>query len=857
MCNYYRRFIRDFAKISNPLYELLKKDHKWKWTAEQVGAFEELKEKLVSAPILRLPNLEKEFIIFTDASGYALGAILAQNDDTGKDYVCSYASRTLKGAEIHYAITEKECLAVIWAIKQFHPYVSGARFTVVTDHAALSWHLKMNDPTARLMRWSLYLQAYDFEIIHRKGRIHSNVDCLSRPILSLEIVKDDGVEDISSKNLDPWEDEALLFYLENGRFIDGASNKQMKRVRVKADKYSLENDKLMYRKKTHTSPKEWPKKAIRQSLIAEAHVIGHFQAASTFNRLYERYYWTGMFEDVVQYINGCMVCQRHQKMKPLNHHANTQSSSSIFEKVGIDCVFGLPNTEEGYHGIVVITDYLSKFVYAEPIKSKEGLEIEHVLWKFVTIFGPPAIILSDQGKEFTNKRVNSMLKRIGTEHRVTSAYNPRTNGLTERMNQTLCESLRKHAEKEPDCWNKWLPFVLMAYNTRVHSVSGFSPYELIFGKKMNTFSDWQTTGTTLEQEQIATRADELSALNNDTRERAMVNIKVGQEIQRGVQDSRNRILDIPLAVGSKVFIKNEGLLNKLQPRFVGPYRIARCNPSGNYELMDAENKLLPSSYPLHKLKPLRSMEENQSDFCEVEKILEHRDNGVEREFFVKWVNCSEDENCWVKETDFNSIEIIQEYLKSYENPKEPNRRKRGRPPKKSIKTPVRINLILTFILFCGCLFFGPIVTSTAVKGSFKYCDPHGNMKTVLDVDNSCHLAKSSRSKFDFFQANTRRPLTVLVKSKHQVYGRGYQCKEITKTYLFSKPFPYLFQSIEKRVSEEEIKSLTREDCEYMVRTKRCGDRMMKCDDNGCFLAYSPDAEELGNFLGSTIKTGYT
>jgi len=131
-------------------------------------------------PILRTPNMNKPFILHTDASGVALGAILAQLDDNGAEYVCHYASRTLKGAEINYGISEKECLAMVWGIMLLRPYLHGTKFKAVTDHSALKWLMSIKEPTGRLERWSLYLQAYDFEIIHRSGITHSNADALSR-----------------------------------------------------------------------------------------------------------------------------------------------------------------------------------------------------------------------------------------------------------------------------------------------------------------------------------------------------------------------------------------------------------------------------------------------------------------------------------------------------------------------------------------------------------------------------------------------------------------------------------------------------------------------------------------------------
>jgi transposase InsO family protein len=144
-------------------------------------------------------------------------------------------------------------------------------------------------------------------------------------------------------------------------------------------------------------------------------------------------------------------------------------------------VFGLPETAEGYIGIIIVTEYLKKYPHAFPIKSKFADEI----------FGPSNLMLSDMGLEFNNEIVQKLCQRCQIKHETTAAYNPRTNGLTERFNQTLCDSLRKHAEMNPLDWVKWLPYVLMCYRRRIHSVTGYSPFQLMFGRPMNNFSGWR------------------------------------------------------------------------------------------------------------------------------------------------------------------------------------------------------------------------------------------------------------------------------------------------------------------------------------------------------------------------------
>ena len=179
LAGYYRRFIKNFSAIAQPLNQLLHKDTTYEWNNKCQQAFEELKQRLVTAPILIYPNYQAEFILATDASYHGYGATLSQIADDKKEHPVAYASKSLKREEINYAATELECAAVVWAIEHFHKYLGTSHFTLITDHSALKW-LKTSEPKGRIGRWILKLQPYNFSIIHKPGRIHSNVDALSR-----------------------------------------------------------------------------------------------------------------------------------------------------------------------------------------------------------------------------------------------------------------------------------------------------------------------------------------------------------------------------------------------------------------------------------------------------------------------------------------------------------------------------------------------------------------------------------------------------------------------------------------------------------------------------------------------------
>lgn len=180
LASYYRRFIKGFAEISAPIRTLLKKGVLFQWKEPQEEAFRKLQHCLTSAPILVRPDLQKPFILYTDASKNGLRAILAQEGPDKQHHVIAYASRATNKQQTNYGSTKLECLAVIWAVTLFKHYLIGRKFTLITDHAALKWLLHRKDPTGILARWILILQDYEINIIHKAGRTHNNVDVLSR-----------------------------------------------------------------------------------------------------------------------------------------------------------------------------------------------------------------------------------------------------------------------------------------------------------------------------------------------------------------------------------------------------------------------------------------------------------------------------------------------------------------------------------------------------------------------------------------------------------------------------------------------------------------------------------------------------
>ena len=828
LCGYYRRFIKDFSKIAAPMYNLIKKETEWNWDASCEESFKILKEKLVSYPILRQPDLDKPFILQTDACGIAIGAILSQKDDKGDEYACCYSSRLLKGAEIHYGITEKECLAVIWAIKLLRVYLYGNRFTVITDHAALQWLINIKEPTGRLARWSIYLQAYQFDILHRPGKKHQNVDAVSRALCNVDVGTSIDL-DTSAKQLDPWEDELLLNYLKTGKFLPGISKRQCVRVQKLAENYQMDGEKLKYRK-DNLNPEfnlEVPKINTRHDIIRRTHLLGHFAVHTVLNQLKEKYYWKNMIKDIEFIVGNCMQCLRHQKT-PINEHpALAIPISGIMDRIGMDLVFGLPETSEGYVGLCVITEALTKYPYAVPIKTKSAMEISRQFFKYITIFGPPKEIITDQGKEFCNSLMDELSKLVGVEHRVTSSYHPRTNGLTEKFNQTLINALKKHTEDNKQDWIDWIPYILLAYRSRIHSVTGFTPYELMFGRRMNQFDNWNTPLSEDETLAIYQRSIMLKKLYEFDVPKVLSTIEKSQQAQIKRQNDIHNIQHELLEKGTKVFVRGPKLQNKLEARYQGPYTIKGTTKNNNYWLLNKKGETLKTSYPLSRLKVVADTVSDEETY-EIEEIQDDRTRNGIKEYLVKWKNFPESDNTWVKESNMNALETIEAYkLKKYGS-LEKNSIDINNIEQKTIKTSRAP--IFNWTLFLYFLFIVPLpgINSQIIQDKFRYCSINSESHR-LDLENLCKRNNLNLQSHGI-------DYTILEKRTHMMSGNAYLCyrkkiKIITLKY-------FLGNTDLKRF--EELETLSREDCQAMIITKKCMDQQLHCSGDTCKSIQEPN-----------------
>ena len=715
LANYYRRFVKDFAKIANPLHELTCKRVKFCWTTSCAEAFDKLKRALVSAPVLVFPDFSKEFLLFVDACDTGIGMTLSQVQNN-KEVVVAYDGRGLLKSERNYSTTEKECLALISAIKKFQPYLHGRKFKVYTDHSSLRWLLNMKNANGRLARWSLLIQQYDFEIIHRPGKYNSNADSLSRRPYNICRIssKETDVTEIAEKQRRDQDLFAIIEFLENDVLPD--DDTKARKLLLLKDKFFIGEDNLLYHL-NQTHKRRCRSEVIYSQLVVPSsmkyevlsnlhdHVAGgHFGVHKTFSKVSERYWWDGMFKDVEHWCKSCTDCStrktpRNRKRAPLL----PIPVEGAFHRIGIDVLGPFPESHRGNRYIVVVSDYLTRWPEAFAVSSTEATVIARLLVdEIIARHGAPKELLSDRGQNFLSKIVAEVCK-IFQIHKVnTSSFHPQTDGVVERFNSTLCQSLSMYVSKTQKDWDEYIPLILFAYRTSVSETTGDSPFYLLYGREPRLPLD-----TKLLQ------PSDLSTSISEHRRKIVEKIEIAQQlakenIQRTQQSMKSyydrKAKDVDFEVGDRVWVfspkSKKGLSRKLAHNWHGPFRISRKASPVLFFLKNSNNKkidfavhanrmkhfvdpnvrpIVPENLDCEQYEPFLSEEDIPEDsfepeiipidnetIFEVEKILKLRRRKGRNEYLIKWKGFNNSSNSWEPEENINE-QLVEAFNDSSRN----------------------------------------------------------------------------------------------------------------------------------------------------------------------------------------------
>ena len=501
LASYYRRFVKDYAKIMRPIVRYTRKDTVLDTNDPEFHkAFETIKQVIASDQVLAFPNFELPFILTTDASDFALGAVLSQVQD-GVERPIAFGSRSLEDHETRYATNEKEALAIIWAVNKYKPYLYGNKFTLVTDHKPLTF-IKSSDKNAKILRWRLELENYDYDVVYREGKTNVVADALSRrqddvparndpPDKTQEInflsqetdsqtahsadTSDDYFLHISDRPINYYRNQIIfkISHIETEASetpFPGYSRVTI--LRKSFTKNEMTNHLLRYHNGKQTAilaPIEIHQiiqEAYRENfsqnghfvltssivedvtiperqdaLVSNEHERAHRGISEVEAQLRRSYFFPGLSQRITRYINSCSICAKHKyDRKPYNIKISTRPiTERPFQRIHMD-IFIMNNDN-----FLSFIDSFSKHLQMIPIKTKNLVDVTRAVTKYIHQFRAPELIITDHETTFRSADFRSLLDAYGT--RLEYASSSESNGQIEKTHATIIEIYNTNKHK--------------------------------------------------------------------------------------------------------------------------------------------------------------------------------------------------------------------------------------------------------------------------------------------------------------------------------------------------------------------------------------------------------------------------
>ena len=416
--------MKNFAAIASPLHALTRKDAVFHWSANCQTVFDRLKTLLTTSPITVFPDFSQAFRLYTDASIAGLDAILAQVRD-GKECIICCASRSLNQAEKAYPATKLECLAIVWSVAKFRPYLMAMPFEVFTDHYALQWLKTMRTVSALLHRWSAALEEYDFTVKHRPGKVQTHVDGLSRlPV-------------------DPALPEDVLLHI---RLLDNEDE--------------------------------------TRKLAQELHSATHLGGQALWKLFRDRYDHKAGCRICLKVAQSCPQCQMGSDYGHSQKTTEAIQSRGPWDTLSVDIVGPLP-ADHRQEFLIMFVDCYSRYTILVPASNHTANTVsEALLWHVVPYFGTPRRLLSDRGREFVGEVWSKLLRSLGIQRVLTSPYHPEGNAINERSHRMLNNMLRARLLEgtSSKAWVEKVPGIMLTLNDMSHEPHGFSASMVATGR---------------------------------------------------------------------------------------------------------------------------------------------------------------------------------------------------------------------------------------------------------------------------------------------------------------------------------------------------------------------------------------
>jgi transposase InsO family protein len=563
LANYYRRFVKDYSKVAAPLTALSTPATKgWPWGPAQEASFAALKQAIATAPMIHTPDLSRPFVVTTDASNFAVGAVLTQGV-APEERTIAFESRKLTPAEVKYPVHDKEMAAVVYALKKWRHYLLGTHTTVVTDHKALEFFATQPHLNPRQVRWLGLLAEYDHTIVHRSGKSNVVADALSRrPDHLLSVL-----HLAARRRAAPQQPTETVIDLTpfTQRVLDAAADDEQYQQLLTAaaanpntSGFDTDATGLLHYTAGGVDRLVIPA-ALRGELLREAHdavISGHLGMDKTMERLARVAYWPHMERDVRQYVRTCDACQRNKpsNLKPPGLLQPLPIPTQNWEGIAMDFIVRLPPTASKHTAILTVVDRLTKMAHFIPTTTNVTAEAaaQQYFAGVVRLHGLPKSIVSDRDSKFTSNFWRALSHLTGTRLDMSTARHPQTDGQSERMNRTLEEMLRAYATLNPN-WDELLPALEFAYNDSIQASSKHTPFFLNYG-----FHPHSPLGLLSQAQAVACPASrDFIARISFAGAHAKRLLAQAQERQAAAYNRRRR--DLSFKVGDKVLLSAEAL----------------------------------------------------------------------------------------------------------------------------------------------------------------------------------------------------------------------------------------------------------------------------------------------------------
>jgi hypothetical protein len=690
LANFYRRFIKSYSHRSAALTDLTSKNRPFEWTEAQQRAFQDVKDALTTAPTLALPNNKGTFIVKTDASDKAIGAVLEQVDpESHETHPIAFESKKLHDAELNYATHEKELLAIVHALKTWRHYLDGQHFLIHTDHHSIRYLDTQPSLSKRQARWMETLAEFDYTIEYKPGNTNSVADALSRrpqdqnePTITLL-----DIDSLSTSNKDAIhhaykhdKDFKDIFQTLQNKERDPntpISPNQTQRLKH----FSLRDGLLLYSTIPGDQDSERlciPHKSIRDDLLFDHHdapTAGHQGFDRTYERLHRHYYWPNMHMDIKNYVTTCDICQKNK--------ASTQSPQGLlepapipkrkWEQVSLDLITGLPTTPRHHNAILVVVDSLSKrahFIATNQKVTGRGIAqlfLDHIFKHH----GLPKVIISDRDPRFTGHFWRSLHGLLGIKLAMSTSNHPQTDGQTERTNRTLEQILRSYTNLEQSDWDLKLTLAEFAYNDSQQASTHLTPFQIDTGQHPHRPGAIQTPTNTPEANDYAQTIQNLTNIAQD-------NIQRAQAYQAEYANQSRRIETFK--VGDQVLLHKaafsdplkDARLPKLAPYWFGPFKVLQQHKTAYRLQLPDESRIHPVFHasllklyhavsPRTTQRPVRQQmppDIHHDDTLEVERIITTRTHRRQKQYLVQWKHRPAEDATWLTAQDLDRLEYF-------------------------------------------------------------------------------------------------------------------------------------------------------------------------------------------------------